>query len=484
MNIKCSNILESIKNNMPHSAVKLSLIAFCTVLSIIFTAIILVIGIFPVQINVAIIVVLVAMMTGIIYLIVRSDNNSKKQKLGMGSAIILSVLLAIGTYSLYSTYSVFYNISDSGKQTEEFYVLVAQGSQFSDIKEIENEKVYIGDFKSIAYRDAKKLLRKEADVVFEVGDYLEIGKKLANKEEDIIYFVNNVYYDILCEEIEGFKWKTKPIHGFSIDLETVDTSKRVEVTEDAFNIYISGIDTFGRIESVSRSDVNMIATVNPVTKTILLTSIPRDTYLELHTFGKKDKLTHSGIYGINETVGTVEDWLGIEINYYLRVNFTSLVDIVDIIGGIDVESPRAFKSAVSDYSYSKGVNHLSGEAALYFARERKALGGDSERIKNQQRVLTGIIEKITSPSILTKYTKILKAVEKKVQTSLTGEDMTEFIQMQIDNPAEWTIKTISVKGTGTSATTYSMGDRMLYVVIPNEESVKEVKGEINKILNQ
>jgi LCP family protein required for cell wall assembly len=227
----------------------------------------------------------------------------------------------------------------------------------------------------------------------------------------------------------------------------------------------------------------MIMSVNPQTREILLTSIPRDMYLPLHTYGAEDKLTHSGIYGIQETTSTVEDWLGIDINYYLRVNFTTLTDVVDAIGGVDVESAYSFSSSVSDYSYVAGNNHLSGEAALYFARERKSLpGGDNERIKNQQRVLTAIIDKMTSSTVLlTKYTQLLGAVGDKMQTSLSENDISAIVKMQLKDMRGWNIESNSIKGKGAMLETYSMPGRKLSCVMPDEESVTEAQKKINYV---
>ena len=281
----------------------------------------------------------------------------------------------------------------------------------------------------------------------------------------------------------SFEKRTRIVHTVSVEIENKDIAKRVGITQEPFNIYISGIDTFGGISKVSRSDVNMIMTVDPVDKKILLTSIPRDMYVDLHSYKAKDKLTHSGIYGVGETVETVEDWMGIDINYYIRVNFTSLEDIVDAIGGVDVESPYAFKSSVSKYSYSEGINHLDGEAALFFARERKSFEeGDQERIKNQQRVLKGIINKITgSTAILTGYTKILDTVGDQIQTNMSQSDIGSLVKMQLEDIGGWSIETTEIKGTGTNASTYSMGSRQLYVVIPDESSVKDAQMKINEM---
>ena len=167
---------------------------------------------------------------------------------------------------------------------------------------------------------------------------------------------------------------------------SIASSGKVKVTDEAFNIYVTGIDQWSNEKGLDleRSDVNMIITVNPLTRKIVLTSIPRDAYIPLHRTGTMDKLTHTGIYGVNETLNSVHDWLDIDFNYYVKMNFNACVDIVDAIGGIDVDSPKAFKSKISKYTYTKGVNHLNGKQALYYARERAAFNGEDQiRVKNQ-----------------------------------------------------------------------------------------------------
>ena len=260
--------------------------------------------------------------------------------------------------------------------------------------------------------------------------------------------------------------------------------ERTAVTEQPFNVCVTGIDIWGEIDQVSRSDVNMIVTVNPSTRTVMLTSVPRDSYVVLHSFGEYDKLTHSGVWGVDETVKTLEDWLDIDIDYYVRVNFSMLVDIVNAIGGIDVYSDYAFKSAIHDCSYKKGWNHLNGKQALYFARERKAFKDqDQQRIKNQQKVMKACLKKVTSSRVLlTNYTKLLDAVDDEMETDMSGREMTSLVKMQLaDMDKKWTIKTQSVKGDLTMKGTYTMGmGRDLLVSIPREKSVEKVKRGIDK----
>lgn len=464
------------------------LLMVCMLVCTIFLSMMLLVDSFPGMYVLGILGVIALIMLLIIILLNSRREKTKKRKIGAFLAVVLIIVLGLGSYYMYSTYNLFSKITDSAVQTEDFHVIVLNEEKYETVDDIKGEELYVTASENSRYKEAKGMLMSEADVTYtEMKDYLEAGHQLIDENgttHDNVIFVSNTSYELMSEEITGFKKGTKIIHTISIEMETGDFAKRVDVTKDPFNVYISGIDTSGTIGTVARSDVNMIMTVNPETKQILLTSIPRDMYLPLHTYGVEDKLTHSGIYGIQETTGTVEDWLGIDINYYLRVNFTTLTDVVDAIGGIDVESPYTFGSSVSDYSYVAGMNHLDGEAALYFARERKQLpGGDNERIKNQQRVLTAIIDKMTSSTVLlTKYTQLLEAVGDKMQTSLSENDISAIVKAQIKDMGSWEIISNSISGNGTMSETYSMPGRYLSVVIPDEESVIEAQKQISHIM--
>ncbi len=417
-------------------------------------------------------------------------HHYERQKPTGGMILVVSVMIIMNfaSFYLYSTYDTFSKISGHLVQTETFYVIVLKDGSYEKAEDITGKTVHVSKAETRTYKEAKgKLVTKEDVVYEEEEDLVATGHVLIDgegREHDEIIFVSRNNYQMICEEIDGFRKNTKIIYKVPVEVKSDNSSKKVNVTEDSFNIYITGIDVYGDIDQVSRSDVNMIMTVNPKTKTILLTSIPRDTYIPLHSFGALDKLTHSGIYGVDETVGTVEDWLDIEINYYVRINFSMLISIVDAIGGVDVDSPYAFKSAVSDYTYKKGVNHLDGKAALYFARERKSFKDeDEQRIRNQQIVLKAMIEKITgSTALLTGYTKILDAAEGKMQTDLSDRDISSLVKMQLNDLGKWKIRTVSVTGEGAYEYTYSMGQRELFVSIPDENSVKKAKEKINEVM--
>jgi len=251
-----------------------------------------------------------------------------------------------------------------------------------------------------------------------------------------------------------------------------------------FTIYISGIDTYGGIDTVSRSDVNILVVVNPRSHKILLVNTPRDYYVQLHgTTGLRDKLTHSGVYGIDMSVKTMEDLYATPIDYYLRINFTSLVNIIDVLGGVDVNSAYNFK--VGSDSFVIGSNHLDGKKALEFARDRYSFEeGDRTRGENQQRVIEAIISKMSSSSSLLHYPDILESLQNSFQTNMSSIDITQLIRSQLNDMAKWQVKSTSVNGSDSHNYTYSMPTTMLYVMEPDRASIDAAKVEIRQYQSQ
>ena len=229
-----------------------------------------------------------------------------------------------------------------------------------------------------------------------------------------------------------------------------ENEQGIDVTQDAFNLYITGIDQWNKEKGMDleRSDVNMILTVSPKSRKILLTSIPRDAYVPLHRTGTMDKLTHTGIYGVDETLNTVEDWMGIKLNYYVKANFDACVDLVDAIGGIDIYNDKEFKGSLNGHLYEKGNLHLMGRGALYFARERKAYEGeDQNRVKNQLIVVKAILNKVmTSPALITSYGEIMNILGDEVETNIPTSDMQALVKMQLADLREWDIQSQRMSG--------------------------------------
>ena len=263
-------------------------------------------------------------------------------------------------------------------------------------------------------------------------------------------------------------------------------AKNIDVTSEPFNVYITGIDQWEEEKGydLERSDVNMIVTVNPVTKKVLLTSIPRDSYVKLHTAQQMDKLTHTGVYGVDETINTVQDWLGIDLNYYVKMNFTAVRDIINAMGGIRVYSPVEFDSSLRPYHYKKGWNDLGGRQALFFARERHAFEGqDSIRVENQQRVMKAIIKKMTSSkTMLTSYDDVMAAAGKNLSTNMSSKNMTELVKMQITDLADWDIQSQKIEGEYGEDYVASLSSKRKYsVYYTDTESVRKCLNNIEAI---
>ncbi len=410
-------------------------------------------------------------------------KNNFRNWLKIVSDIIFVIIIGIcgfGLYYLNSTFTLLDNIKDKDYQLVNYYVLVLNDSEFQKIDDLDDQSLGIYKSADETYDKALKKLEKKVSVKTNSYDsYLSEADALMKGEVDSI-FISVVNKDMLDESVDKFEESVRVLDTISIKIESNVKVKDADVTKEAFNIYISGNDIYGNIASVSRSDVNIIATVNPNTHKILLTTVPRDFYVQLHgTSGYRDKLTHAGVYGIDMSVSTMEDLLDLDINYYMRVNFTSLMKLVDAIGGVDVESDYSFR-AISGERFVKGINHLNGKQALAFSRERKAFSdGDRQRGKNQQKVIIAILNKtLSSTTLITKYTDILDSLGGSFQTNMPTSKIYNLVNMQLDKMPTWTFESISVNGTGKSEFTYTYPHQRLYVMEPDMNTVNEA---INKI---
>lgn len=431
-------------------------------------------------------VILLLLLLGMYFLQMGKRVNKINKILGKILIVILSVILGLGNWMLFMTGSAFSRMTGDNTETTVISVVVMKDNEAETIEDIKD-----GKFGSTETGDQEILQKAIDDVEKDAGQsittvsyqsYKDIGDDLYNGNIDAI-IMDEATRSLFEDNHPKFDSETKVIKSYEYETESEDISKRVNVTEEAFNIYISGIDTYGTISTVSRSDVNMIATVNPNTHQILLTSIPRDYYVPQPCQGnQKDKLTHTGIYGIDCTVETVENYFDIDINYYVRVNFSSVVDIVDALGGITVENPVAFSSG--GYSYPVGSIDMDGAMALQYSRERYNLsGGDRDRGKNQMRVITGMINKAISPAIITRYTSILDAVSGSFQTNMSNNEMTSLIKMQINEMSGWDIEQISVDGTGNASAWSPANGFNSWVMEPDVETVQNAVNLINKVEN-
>ena len=316
----------------------------------------------------------------------------------------------------------------------------------------------------------------------------EQAQALHDGEVDAIIY-NEAYTDILEEGFEGYKDSVKIIytHEIRVEMNFGGNASDDSLTKEPFTVYISGIDVYGDVSQTSRSDVNIIAVVNPNTNQILLVTTPRDYYVEIPGIskGQEDKLTHAGIYGIDASMATLGALYETDINYYVRLNFTSLIEIVDILGGVDVYSDMSFSTGWEsgyEMDVQEGWNHFNGEQALAFSRERKSLpDGDNQRGIHQQAVITAMLKKILSPTMLLKANSILNQVSQDVETNVSQAQLNALIKYQLGHNAKWSIRSVAATGTASREYCYSSGDTSLYVTIPDYDVVHDIIDLVNVV---
>ena len=397
--------------------------------------------------------------------------------------IFYIIILSLVFFYLNKTFS-FLDSFTSGHnyETNNYVVMVLNDSDYDNISDLADKRIgYVNQAGSKMEQALEKL---GEEISFQNEEYKEYNIILNDLDDNSLdaALLEDAYYQMLGEDSEDFYDKYKVIYRFSITEMVDDITKDVDVTKDTFNIYISGIDSYGNVNSLTRSDVNIVVSVNPKTNQILMINIPRDYYVKLHDTDSYDKLTHAGIYGVDVSVSTIEDLLDMEINYYLKVNYNALVKLVDALGGVDVYSKYSFKSAGHGYYFKKGYNHVTGLEALDFVRTRKAFEeGDRVRGENQQAMIQAIIKKGTSGTILTRYTSILNSLTGSFITNISTDKITDLVKMQLDNMPSWNITSISLSGSDGAEYTYTYPTQVLYVMIPNEETVTFAKESLEKV---
>ena len=262
-----------------------------------------------------------------------------------------------------------------------------------------------------------------------------------------------------------------------------------KITKEPFVIYLSGVDTRGELTENARSDVNILAAVNPVTKRVALVNTPRDYYVDLAGTSSKDKLTHAGLYGVETSMETLGNLYGVNVDHYIRINFAGFISIIDALGGVDVYSDQAFTSVGSPGYYdpttfAEGWNHLDGKSALAFARERHAFAsGDIQRGINQMKVIDAMLNKIKSPALLMGFSKIMDAASDCFVTSFSQDQISALVRMQLSDFAEWDIESYTVTGTSSSSTKcYSAKGQKLYVMKPDDSSVSKAREMLASVL--
>lgn len=428
---------------------------------------------------------IVAFILVIVFNLIISICLLKKKKIGYLLSIVFIIISGFVIYYLSTTYNFLSYFNKDNYKTETFLVLALKDSDYSKLDDLDGLDIGYVKNEITSINKALDKINKKIDIEnIEYDNYHLVFDDMIDKKLTS-GLIEESNYNMILEENPNYEDLFKIIDKIKIITKIDNRDGNVNVTEDTFNILISGIDTAGDISNVGRSDVNIVLTINPKTKQILMTSIPRDYYVQLYnTTGYKDKLTHAGIYGIDMSINTIEELLDININYYFRVNFTTLENIIDAIGGVDVYSEYSFVSYIGSYQFYKGYNHMNGNQALGFARERKTLPeGDISRAKNQQAVIDGIIRKLTSFSSITKYSNVINSLKDTFQTNMTNNDITSLIKMQLNDNASWNITSNVLSGTGASEYTYSYKGQKLYVMIPDDSSVNDAIDLINQVVS-
>ena len=441
--------------------------------------------------------IVLAVIAAIIWLLVWHTRYTGRFIGGTVLAVIMIAILAFGGFYINKTRSAISNISGETTEVTQMAVYV-KSDDAADSVEATAGYTY-GILSSLDRENtdgAVAHLNSQFGTEVQTKEYAgltELADGILNGEVNAM-LLNSGYLSVY-EDMDGytdFSTKIKEVGTVEVEstIQSAEESTPVEPITTAnggkvYTIYLSGIDTRGEMTAKSRSDVNIIATVNTDTHEILLVSTPRDYFVPLSiSGGAPDKLTHAGIYGIDVCMDTLGMLYDIDINYYFRINFGGFVKVIDALGGITVNSDYDFDSKnILGYHFNKGENYVNGEQALIFARERYAFQeGDRQRGKNQMEVIRGVVKKALSPEILTSYSSILSSLDGCFGTNITYEEIAQILQQQLTNGGDWTIISYSVNGTGATEKPYSMSQKA-YVMVPDYNTVDKAKRLMEKVRN-
>ena len=442
------------------------------------------------------VMVLVGLLTFMSLLLLFGQVLSKRNAItGKIISVILSILLLVSAYYLLEAGNAVKEISgdEESVKLDRIVVAVKEDDIAHTIEEAKNYQFGVQySMKAEDIKQAVVTIEAELDssiAVTEYSDMSEQVKAFHDGEVDAIIY-NEAYTGIFEEVYDTYNNDVKIIYIHDIETIIKNTAVEVEVKKNPFIVYISGIDVFGPISTNSRSDVNIMAVVNPETHQVLLVTTQRDYYVKIPeiTGNAKDKLTHAGIYGVDRSVATLSELYDVPIEFYARVNFTSMITMVDALGGVDVYSNQSFLSRqhkkLPRITVEKGMNHFNGEEALVFARERYNIkGGDFQRGKNQQELIKSMMQKLMSPAILTGAMELLGTISENVDTNMTTAQIQELVKDQLDKGEKWSLKMVAATGRGDRQMCYSYSGNSLYVCQPDYALIDKIKVDINTVLD-
>lgn len=407
---------------------------------------------------------------------------------------LLFIALIVGSYFAYTKINdvlAFLKENLGAKyETNIYYFVTNKNNSYNKLSDIKGKTVkLVDDLDNKA--ELERNISKKVEVSLEYIDTIVDSLYDVQENTDLIIFVNSGNYDAMVENYEDFESKVKILDTIEIKYRMENETTGIDVTEDNFIVYLSGIDTrSGKLPAKSLSDVNIILVVNPTKKELLMVHTPRDYFVQLGgTTGLKDKLTHAGLTGgVKTSIKTMEQLYDIDISYYVRVNFNAVIKLVDAVGGITIYSDKSSSfTCWTDRScrIKPGDNKVGGKCALAFARERHAYKeGDRHRGENQEQVIEKLIDKITSSkTLLTKSSDILKSLEGTFETTITTEEITSLVKMQLDDMSKWNISTYNVSGSDSYEYTRSYPSQQLYVMKPDTKTVNTAKQKIKEALD-
>lgn len=402
--------------------------------------------------------------------------------------VLFSIVVGVSLFAFKSLVDVADNINKTASYSEiEMKVVVPANSSISDVSELTNVQAPTSaDESNINALIANIKSEKGVELTVDpVDSYQSAYENLINSSSQAMV-LNSSYSSLLELSYNDYESNLKTIYTYKIKKAIEDTAKTTD--KNVFNIYISGIDTSGAVSTVSRSDVNLILTVNMNTHKILMTTTPRDSYVRIPDGGadQYDKLTHAGIYGIETSVKTLESLYDIPINYYARLNFTSFVKLINALGGVTVYNDQAFTSLHGNYNFGVGnINLTSGEEALGFVRERYSLEhGDYDRGNNQLKVIQAIVEKLTSFQSVSNYSDVISTLQDSIQTNMPLNTMMSLVNEQLDSGKKFIFSSQEVTGTGSTGqlTSYAMPNASLYMIQLDDASVAKASQAIKNVM--
>lgn len=402
--------------------------------------------------------------------------------------VLFSIVVGVSLFAFKSLVDVADNINKTASYSViEMKVVVPANSSISDVSELTNVQAPTSaDESNINALIANIKSEKGVELTVDpVDSYQSAYENLINGSSQAMV-LNSSYSSLLELSYNDYESNLKTIYTYKIKKAIEDTAKTTD--KNVFNIYISGIDTSGAVSTVSRSDVNLILTVNMNTHKILMTTTPRDSYVRIPDGGadQYDKLTHAGIYGIETSVKTLENLYDIPINYYARLNFTSFVKLINALGGVTVYNDQAFTSLHGNYNFGVGnINLTSGEEALGFVRERYSLEhGDYDRGNNQLKVIQAIVEKLTSFQSVSNYSDVISTLQDSIQTNMPLNTMMSLVNEQLDSGKTFIFSSQEVTGTGSTGqlTSYAMPNASLYMIQLDDASVAKASQAIKNVM--